>query len=299
MKIASVPPPARSARRRFLIGAGLGALALPGVGGCASAGAQAWPFEVRLGGDTLALLGEVHDNPLHHGARATVLRRALQAGWRPAFAMEQFDVERQADIERSRRERPHDAQHLIEQAAAPRSGWEWPHYRPFIELALQFELPLLAANLPRAQAMRLAREGHAAVLGEARTHALGLHRPLDPALQAAHEEAIGASHCGALPPNLWPGMARAQAARDALMAHTLAQQAARGAVLIAGNGHVRRDVGVPRWLHGVPAGQVLAVGFIEEGTEVAPGQFDAVVVTAAAKRDDPCAAWRARRAPVR
>ena len=47
---------------------------------------------------------------------------------------------------------------------------------------------------------------------------------------------------------MWPLMARAQFARDAVMARALAAHAERGVVLLAGNGHVRRDIGVPRWL---------------------------------------------------
>ena len=50
--------------------------------------------------------------------RLGVLRRAFAAGWRPAIAMEQFDRERQADMDRARRERPGDAQHLIDLAVA-------------------------------------------------------------------------------------------------------------------------------------------------------------------------------------
>ena len=89
-------------------------------------------WESRLRGDAVVLLGEVHDNAEQHRLRLAVLRRALSAGWRPAIAMEQFDIDRQADIDRARRERPRDAQHLIEAATAPRSGWDWALYRPVV-----------------------------------------------------------------------------------------------------------------------------------------------------------------------
>ncbi|WP_393937254.1 hypothetical protein [Piscinibacter sakaiensis] len=62
------------------------------------------------------------------------MQRALEAGWRPAVAMEVFDRERQADIERARRERPGDADHLIAQAGG--RGWDWPLLRPLIALVL-------------------------------------------------------------------------------------------------------------------------------------------------------------------
>jgi uncharacterized iron-regulated protein len=81
-----------------------------------------------------------------------------------------------------------------------------------------------------------------------------------------------------------------QLARDAVMADLLREHGARGAVLLAGNGHVRRDLGVPRWL--ADPDRVFAVGYLEEGDEPPPGAFDAVVVTARVERPDPCEAFR-------
>jgi len=289
-------------RRRWMRAAGAamgvraaGALGVLGaLGGCAAVDRRE-PWEPRLAGDTVALLGEVHDNGEVHRRRAGALRRAVHAGWRPAVVMEQFDADRQGEIERSRRERPGDAEHLVKLAAAGRSGWDWDFYVPVIELALAFDLPLLGGNLPRSDAMRLVREPAVAVLGDERARRLGLHEPLDAAWQAAQEREIDSGHCGALPPSLAPGMVRAQTARDAQMALLLRQHAARGAVLIAGNGHVRRDLGVPRWLGEMPPARVFAVGFVERGTEaIGPAQYDAVVVTGRAWRKDPCEGLRKR-----
>ena len=299
--------PARAdVTRRRLVRAALGGLALHGLDGCAWRVQSAQPWETRLRGATITLLGEVHDNAEHHRQRTAVLNRALEAGWRPAVVMEQFDSDRQADIERSRRERPRDPAHLIAGAGAAR-GWTWAHYEAPIALVLQFDLPLWAGNLPRALAARLRREGYAAVLGAQRTRELGLDEAPDAAWQAAQERQIDLGHCGALPRSALAGMARAQFARDALMAQLLRENASRGAVLLAGTGHVRRDIGVPRWLARTgssatvsdslegrsprsavapthpDASRVLAVGFIETGGE-APGadEFDAVVSAAPA-----------------
>ena len=68
-------------------------------------------------------------------------------------------------------------------------------------------------------------------------------------------------------------MAKAQIARDVVMAETLRAHAANGVVLIAGNGHVRTDVGVPVWLRR-DALASHATGFLEPGSD-ATG-FDAV-----------------------
>src|SRR5512137_1525279 len=92
----------------------------------------------------VVILGEVHDNAAQHAVRAAALRSLLAAGARPAIAFEQFDRERQDDIDRARRETPPAgrtlAEHVIEQAR-PARGWDWSLYRPFVEMALQYDLP--------------------------------------------------------------------------------------------------------------------------------------------------------------
>ena len=258
------------------------------------------PWDHRLRGNAVVLLGEVHDNARQHELRSTALQRAFAAGWRPAIAMEQFDLDRQADIDRARRERPGDVAHLIAVAAPSRApaggGWNWDLYRPFVALALRYDVPLLAANVSNADAARIVRGGYDAVFGEAKTAALGLDLAVAADLQSAQERAIDNGHCHALPPAMWPRMARAQFARDAAMADVL-RRAARdgGVVLLAGNGHVRRDLGVPRWLGSVND-RLFAVGYLEIDDETTPvTAFDAVVRTAAAERADPCAAFGAER----
>ena len=253
---------------------------------------------MRLRADTLALLGEVHDNAEGQRRRLELLRTALVAGWRPAIAMEQFDTDRQADIDRARREAPRDAQHVIDLAAPPRAGWDWPLYLPVIDLALQYDLPLRAANLSGADTGKVVRGGYASVFDATRLAALGLAQPVEPVWQAAQEREIDAGHCGMLPAPMWPAMARAQFARDAVMAAVLREAGANGAVLIAGNGHVRRDIGVARWLGANERSRVVAIGFVEEPVDAAfAASFDQVVPVPATPRADPCEAFSKRAPP--
>jgi len=291
----------RRCTRRVVLRAGVATAASAVTWGCtssapvsdASTPASTPDWHERLAGPTLALLGEVHDNGEHHRLRAAALRTAIERGWRPAIVMEQFDFDRQRDIDRARSERPADAKYLIAQAGGD-ANWLWVHYEAFVALALQHRLPLLAGNLPRSTVSRLARDDYATVLGAERVTTWRLSETPDAAWQAAQEREIDLGHCGALPQRLWPALARAQFARDAAMAHLLAQQASQGAVLLAGNGHVRRDLGVPRWLqrHGTPA--ALVVGYVERGTPPVRGRYDEVVITAATPRGDPCEAFKAR-----
>jgi uncharacterized iron-regulated protein len=284
-----------SSRRRWIqSAASLVAVSIvpAGLSACASAHSQTddpAPWESRLTGRAVVLLGEHHDNPVHHRLRLATLERVVAAGWRPAVLMEQFDTDRQPDIDRARSERPLDAQHLIEAATPARGGWNWTFYRPVVELALKAGLPLIAANLARPSAQQLVRRSFDEVFGAEHVRALGLDAPIAADWQAVQQEIIEASHCGALPASVVPGMVRAQFARDAVMAELMTRHADRGVVLLAGNGHVRRDLGVPRWLRGEVATRAWAVGYVEPGDEdSASGVFDAIVVAPAPPRDDPC-----------
>jgi len=254
------------------------------LAGCATSPPNPSPQAIgsTFAGHDYVLLGEVHDNPAAQHERLQALASAVGQGWRPAIAMEQFDRERQADIDRARREHPGDADYLIAQAGG--KGWLWPLYRPVVALALQYDLPLLAANLSRADAGKVVRGGLGDVFSRAQQASLGLDAPLPADLVAAQTADLDAAHCGQLPKAMLPGMLNAQAARDAVMAATLRPYAARGAVLIAGNGHVRRDVGVPRWLG---SGKALSVGYLEQGAG-SDTSYDRVVRVPAVDRDDPC-----------
>ena len=267
---------------------------------CGAVDPDSGPFlwEDRLRGDAIVLLGEVHDNPVQHRRRLEVLRRAFEAGWRPAIAMEQLDREHQVDIERARMERPLDVDYLIEKATTQHGnsidGWNWEYYRPYVALALQYGVPLLAANLSRADAQKLVELGYSAVFDDSMEHRLGLDRQR-PALQSVQENEIDVGHCHALPRELLPAMARAQLARDAVMAGVLREHGAQGVVLLAGDGHARRDMGVPMWFDPTMLARVFAVGFLERGDPAPPASaFDAVVITDAAPRPDPCATLRHR-----
>jgi uncharacterized iron-regulated protein len=258
----------------------------------ASAGAIA-----RAVGETpIVLLGEVHDNATLHAIRLEALRALIATGRRPALAFEQFDRDRQPDIERARTARPGDADHLIEAAGAD-SGWDWSHYRPYVKLALDHGLPVLAANLSRSDAMRASMEGFAAVLGADRASQLALDHLPEPFL-AAHRSAVAEGHCNLLPETMLPAIARAQIARDIVLADALQQHAERGVVLLTGNGHARTDIGVPYWLTAQERGRSVSVGLLEvESTATSggpPPPYDVVFSVAAPPRPDPCIALRER-----
>ena len=234
------------------------------------------------------LLGEVHDNAAGHAARAALLREKIEAGWRPAIAMEQFDTGQQPALDAAMRDCT-DAACVIARVAPKNASWTWDYYQPLIALALQYKLPLYAANLSRAEASKVVKNGFAAALP---TELIARYRldtlPAD--LLAAQETEVRDSHCGALPESLVTPMAKAQIARDVVMAQTLRNHAGNGVVLIAGNGHVRSDIAVPYWLHRDDFG-TRSIGFLEPATDAKP--YDRVQRIPVTERPDPCAGFKA------
>lgn len=256
-----------------------GALALSGC-----AGRPAPPEHPQV-----LLLGEVHDNPGGHRQRLADLRRLVEAGWRPAIAMEQFDHGQQARLSAAQRDCA-DADCVLRALAGP--GWDWDQYRPVIALALAYRLPLIAANLSRADASRTVREGIRASFDADTVQAYGLGAPLPADIVALQQRDIIAGHCNLLPPAMVGGMVEAQVARDIWMAKIVRAQSPRPVVLLAGNGHVRKDVGVARWLNvPAPALAVRSEAYLETGTRD-DAAYDSTHVIAAQERPDPCAGLR-------
>jgi uncharacterized iron-regulated protein len=81
-------------------------------------------------------------------------------------------------------------------------------------------------------------------------------------------------------------------ARDIVMARAIRPHLERGVVLLAGNGHVRRDIGVPFWLTAAARRNTISVGVLERDDDgpaaESAADFDAYVITDRADRADPC-----------
>lgn len=237
----------------------------------------------RLATSRFVLLGEKHDNPDHHRLEALVVRRLTAAGRRPAVAFEMLKRDRAPALARvlaKPRVTPEDVRRAVDW---DRSGWPaWRLYEPVFAAVLDAHLPIVAANLSDRI---LARIGHHGVdaLDAATRSRLDLDRALPPKQRAAMADEIRDAHCGYAPERALPLMVDVQRARDGALAAALEVAATRpqvdGAVLVAGNGHVRRDRGVPWHLTGagVPANAVVSVAFLEvpapaaASNEAAPG----------------------------
>jgi uncharacterized iron-regulated protein len=248
------------------------------------------------------LLGEVHDNAAHHEIRARLIVAIAEAGWRPTVVFEQFDLDRDEAL-RAAQAAGADAERLAEAGQLDRKAWLWPLHKPILEAALAMRLPVRAGNPSRAEL----RDLTAAVDKDTDSgRYTRFHAARWTETQAAELRSdIIESHCRKLPEAMVPRLVLAQRLRDAAMAQSLIDDATSGgAILIAGNGHVRADLAVPVYLHapGLPdaAARSISIGFIEvsaddERADHFPSQvvaahpgFDYLWFTPPVAREDPC-----------
>ncbi len=244
---------------------------------------------------SIYLLGEVHDNPNAHAQRFGLIEKLLAKGFKPVIAMEQFDRDKQAALDHAMASCT-DADCVIQEAGG--KGWTWNFYKPVIETALKRRLSIVAANVSTADAFKIAREGLAAALSAETLRDFHLDQPLDAVLFDKQKQAIDEGHCHMLPSSAFKGMVNAQVARDVWMAKTIRENAAHGLILLAGNGHVRKDIGVYHWLGSAERARTQAIAYTED-EEDAPDTlvFDRNNRVEPFERDDPCEAFT-RKTPV-
>jgi uncharacterized iron-regulated protein len=195
----------------------------------------------------LLLLGEQHDAPEHQALQRETVRHLAARGLLAAVVLEMAEQGRQtgglpADSDEAR------VRQALDWSGDSPGGWAWSAYGPVVMAAVRAGVPVLGGNLPRGQ-MRSA-------MGNTTLDSL---LP-DQALQEQRDN-IREGHCGLLPETQVTPMTRIQLARDQSMARTAVEALRPGqtVLLVAGNQHVRRDLGVPRHLpEGLPYRVVVA-----------------------------------------
>ena len=240
---------------------------------------SAQDFGTALARARYVLLGEVHDNADHHILQAWAIRTISKlrgarivegAAQMDVVAMEMLSSDQQKAIDKfygrnARVPRQRTASDFGRLVKWDKSGWpDFKLYEPIIAEALRAHLVVTPGNTTRAENRKVAKEGLAAV-GADVVRRLVLDKPLPEAVAADLTAEIRDSHCGMLPEGAIPGMVNVQRFRDARMADAMLVSKWKGAALIAGNGHVRRDRGAPWYLaqRGVLPEDVVIVRHIE------------------------------------
>ena len=243
----------------------------------------------------IVVLGEVHDNPVHHARQARLVGQLRPRGI--AFEMVPDASEEGIQV-------------FLAQGGAPgsigpaigwdRMGWpDWKFYAPIFEAARG---AYIAGGGVARSGIRAAMEDGAAIAYGAGASTVGLDRPLAAAVRIEVEDEMIAAHGNKLPRRAAGGMVEAQRLRDARFANAVLRAGSEGgggrAVLITGNGHARTDRGVPAYLRLVaPDMTVLSVGMIELAPGADPAAaarglpFDYVWFSGQTQRPDPCAGF--------
>lgn len=251
-------------------------------------GGGAFAFEITEPSEVpmadVVLVGELHDNPDHHLWQAD-----LVAQLQPAAVVFEMLSPEQAEViagfDRS------DQDGL--EAALNWSATGWPSFAFYHPIIAASDARIFGAALPR-ETVRSAVMGDAAALFGPDAAQYGLTDALDPPEQSTREAYQMAAHCDAMPESMMGGMVAAQRLRDAAFSRTVleALQVTGGpVVMIAGNGHVRKDWGMPVYLkRAAPEVSLVSIGQLEDLQDGAP--FDFWTVAPAPDRNDPCAAFR-------
>lgn len=239
-------------------------------------------------GAQIVILGEVHDNPAHHRNQAAIVADLTP----PALVFEMLDAGQAATANGLDRT---DGEAFAAAIDWDKSGWpDFAMYYPIFRAAP--DAKIYGAAVPREDLMAAMSDGAAALFGE-KAGRFGLD-PLPEAVQQEREAFQLAAHCDALPIEMLPGMVEAQRLRDARFSATTLEalrETGGPVVVITGNGHARRDWGMPAYLEAAaPEVAVITLAQFEEAAPEGEVPHDFWLLTEAAEREDPCAVFEKR-----
>ncbi|MFK7890488.1 MAG: ChaN family lipoprotein [Granulosicoccus sp.] len=192
------------------------------------------------------LVGEIHTNPDHHLLQSKIIDTIAVGGKKPVVVWEMIPAKNQAILDSLDLTTPESASTLGATLDWDNSGWpSWSMYEPIAVTAVEHKLPMRGAALERTFLRELATNGTDELSPELMTR-LHLDEPLDQAASESMLDLLYEGHCELISRAALKPMQSAQRARDGAMADAMLSNpdSSQGAVLIAGNGHVRNDWGV-------------------------------------------------------
>lgn len=212
----------------------------------------------QVAASDFVLLGEQHDQAAHHQRRGALMLQVKTLGPAPVAVVAEH-LPRGARVVFG-----DDLLGSLRAAGFRGDLWEWPMHQALFASVAATAWPLTGGNLRDDELRSVMKQGPSAL--PPAVQALLARAPLDAAAQAALDADLTAAHGGSIPPDRLHAMRMAQRARDASMLTALQASGAHPAVLVAGNGHVRQDYGVPQLIRSAqPTARVLSVGLLSIG----------------------------------
>ena len=226
-------------------------------------------IENALLGAKYLILGEKHDNPDHHILQRSIIEHLIANNNLSLLAFEMMDHDSQERLDDIQSKNLEDLLAIQEYLDWDTEGWEWSYYGPLIKSAYESAVPMVGANISSSQMMELyglpALPPEVDILEESIKQRLNLD--------------IDESHCGLLPESQFPAMVRVQQGRDYSMSQGLGPVDNEGTkVLIAGNYHARKDLGVPNYLlennPGLTSEEIISLSLMEvDPSETEPEMY--------------------------
>ncbi|MCY7356214.1 MAG: ChaN family lipoprotein [Rudanella sp.] len=227
----------------------------------------------------VVLFGELHNNPICHWLELQLTKDlfALKKG-QLVLGGEMFEADNQAALTSY-------VQGSISDKEFAKQARLWPNYatdyRPIVDFARINKISFVAANVPRRYASLVARQGLTAldtVAGKQWMAPLpltvdltlpgykGMMDMMSDSRTVGHRS-TGSSHNGSGGNNSSENFARAQAIKDATMAHFILQNWQQGKILLHYNGdyHSKNFEGISWYLHQQrPALRIVTISSVEQ-----------------------------------
>lgn len=248
------------------------------------------------------MLGETHDNQIHHQSQAWAIN-ALHDHQRSAVVAFEMISQQQGQVIAGKK---YDtSKSLIAGLDHIKTNWGYQQfYAGIFDAVIKADYAILPANFDRSKIMRIIREGESELSPDVKTILDDNALPADQV--AASRKEIEGSHCGMINEKMTESMMLMQRAKDAQMALVLAgQDNVDTRVLVAGSGHVRKDRGVPFYLSSQDQkNNLLVIAWVEVQADIADVEsyaaqwgthklpFDYVWFTPRVDRPDPCEQFR-------
>ena len=257
---------------------------------------------VAVEGASYLLLGEKHDNPDHHHLQAAILDYLIAKQLISQVAFEMLDTDAKDLLDDIQQQQLSSLDELKNYLQWDEEGWNWSFYGPLVDALYRGGISMTAANINSARMMQVYSEALPATI----------QGVLDASTMEQLNFDIDESHCGLLPKSQFPAMVRVQQYRDFIMAGSMnSTDQDKLSVLVAGNYHIRQDLGVPNYLRAqnmqpddAPINNnIVALSFMEVDPEItdpseylqqfgAVPAYDFIWFTPAISNEDYCASLR-------
>jgi uncharacterized iron-regulated protein len=198
-------------------------------------------------------LGETHDSAEDHKAQLDIIQQLYQKDPRMAIGMEMFQRPYQPVLDNFLQGKLTEAALQKKSQYEKRWGYPWENYAPFLQLAKEKKLPVLALNTPSEVTKRVSRKGLSKLRATDKKFIPRLSeiRTDNPNYRASMQEVYDSFHQRGKTEDPWQfeRFFQAQVLWDETMAEVITQFLKKNpesyVVVLAGEGHIAYGYGIP------------------------------------------------------